>query len=70
MKKISMAAARVNARLTQADIAKEVGVSKNLIVDWEKGRKHPNMEQFERYCAACGCSTSDIDSRVFVLTRL
>ena len=70
MDKITMAAARVNAGKTQSQMSKEVGVSKNLIVDWEKGRKSPNLDQFERYCNACGCTVNDIDCKVFVLTSL
>lgn len=70
MRKISMAAARVDAGMTQSEMAKAVGVSKNSIVDWEKGRKHPNLEQFERYCKACGWKTSEVDCKVLVLTRV
>lgn len=35
---ISLAAARVNAGLTQEDVAKEMKVTKQTIVNWEKGR--------------------------------
>lgn len=40
-----MAAARVNARLTQADVAAEMGVGKATIVNWEKGRSEPTVTQ-------------------------
>ena len=69
MRKISLAAARVNAGLTQGDMVKAVGVCRNIIVDWEKGRKHPTMEQLEKYCKACGCSVSDVDCKVLILKR-
>ena len=36
--KISLAAARVNAEMTQEDVAKEMHVSKNTVVNWEKDR--------------------------------
>lgn len=36
--KITLAAARVNAGLTQEDVAKELHVSKQTIVNWEKGK--------------------------------
>ena len=40
--KISLAAARVNARLTQKDIAKALKVSPVTIVAWEKGERSPS----------------------------
>ena len=42
---ISLAAARVNAGLTQADVAKALKVGKQTIVSWEKGRSEPKMSQ-------------------------
>ncbi len=39
--KISLAAARVNAGLTQEDVAKIMHVSKGTIVNWEKGKVIP-----------------------------
>lgn len=35
--KISLAAARVNAGLTQDEVAKRMHVSKTTILNWEKG---------------------------------
>lgn len=43
--KISLAAARVNAGLTQEDSAKALSVSKNTIVSWEKGDSEPKKSQ-------------------------
>lgn len=34
---ISLAAARVNAGLTQEEVAKNMKISKNTLVNWEKG---------------------------------
>ena len=45
---ISLAAARVNAGLTQEDVAKEMKVSKNTIVKWEKGETEPSVTQGRR----------------------
>ena len=70
MKKITLAAARVNAGLTQDELRKAIGVSKNVLIDWEKGRKYPTMEQLERFCNACGCSPKDLDCKVLVLSRV
>lgn len=36
--KISLAAARVNAGMTQEEVAEIMHVSKNTIINWEKGR--------------------------------
>lgn len=40
--KISLAAARVNAGMTQENVAKELKVSKRTIVNWEKGNVSPS----------------------------
>lgn len=40
---ISLAAARVNAGLTQDDVAKHMKVSKKTIVNWEKGKVKPSL---------------------------
>ena len=43
--RISLAAARVNAKLTQEDVAKALRVSKNTVVAWEKGETEPKISQ-------------------------
>ena len=43
--KISLAAARVNAHLTQREVAKKLGVNTNTIVGWEKSRREPSVTQ-------------------------
>ena len=40
---ISLAAARVNARMTQAEVAKAIKISKNTLVNWEKGETEPSF---------------------------
>lgn len=47
---ISLAAARVNAGLTQTDVASKMHVSKNTIVNWENGRVVPKPAQFFMMC--------------------
>lgn len=42
---ITLAAARVNARMTQEDVAREMHVSKQTIVNWEKGNSEPSISQ-------------------------
>lgn len=40
--RISLAAARVNAKMTQEDVAKAMNKSKNTIVNWENGKTMPD----------------------------
>ncbi|MGN1196890.1 MAG: helix-turn-helix transcriptional regulator [Acetatifactor sp.] len=40
---ISLAAARVNASLTQEAVAKELRVSKKTVINWEKGAASPSL---------------------------
>lgn len=43
--RISLAAARVNANLTQAEVASKMRVSPQTILNWEKGKTGPSAEQ-------------------------
>ena len=45
MPKISLAAVRVNAQLTQKEWAKILGVSNATVVNWEKGNTEPSLSQ-------------------------
>lgn len=45
---ISLAAARVNAGLTQDDVSKNMKISKNTLVNWEKGQSEPTITQGRR----------------------
>lgn len=47
---ISLAAARVNAKLTQAQVANEMHVSKSTLVSWEKGKTAPDINQAKQLC--------------------
>ncbi len=49
--KISLASARVNAQLTQEDVAREMHVAKSTIVSWEKGKTAPTVTQADRLYA-------------------
>lgn len=54
--KIRMAAARVNAGLSQAEIASRMKVSPTTIVHWENGKITPKPAQFEMFCRLCEIS--------------
>jgi DNA-binding XRE family transcriptional regulator len=45
---ITHAAARVNAGMTQDDVAKEMRVGKQTVVNWEKGKTEPSVSQGRR----------------------
>lgn len=53
---ISLAAARVNAGLTQEDVSKKLKVSKNTIVAWEKGTSEPKITQAQALSELYGLS--------------
>lgn len=42
---ITMKAARVNAKLTQKEVAEKLGVSRLTIIHWEKGATFPKSNQ-------------------------
>lgn len=48
--KISLAAARVNANMTQADVAKFLRITPNTVCNWEKGRTSPTVNQVQELC--------------------
>ena len=53
---ISLAAARVNANLTQEEVAKKMQMSKNLIIDMELGRRDLKPQEFSYLCELYGVS--------------
>lgn len=54
MPKISLEAARVNAKLTQKELAEILGVSNATIVNWEKGNSEPNLTQLRKISELSG----------------
>lgn len=50
MRPMSLAAARVDAKLTQEDVAKALHVTKNTVVAWEKGTTEPKLSQAMALC--------------------
>lgn len=42
---VTLEAARVNAKLTQKELAEKVGVGVTTIVNWEQGNTEPTMSQ-------------------------
>ena len=58
--KISLAAARVNAGLTQVQAAREMNVDKSTLSNWEKRKTFPKAEQLFMLCDLYGCTVNDI----------
>ena len=55
-----LAAARVNARLTQDQVCKELGMSKNTLVSYEAYKTKPDIERAKQLAALYGCELDDI----------
>lgn len=57
---ITLKAARVNAGYTQETAAKTLGVTKDTVRNWERGRHYPNAIQIKKIEAAYGIPFSSI----------
>lgn len=60
MLKISLEAARVNAKLTQKEAAKRLKVSNSTLGRWEKGLGFPNATMIDKICELYGVSYDNI----------
>ena len=60
MLKITLAAARVNARLTQKEVGDRLGVSNKTICSWENGKSFPDAQQIDMLCELYGISYDNI----------
>lgn len=58
--KISLKALRVNANLSQNDAAKQLGINKATLINWEKNKTFPNVVQVDRMCKLYKCKLDDI----------
>lgn len=56
--KISLEAARVNAGLTQGELAERLHVSRATIMNWESGKHRIGLPQLEMFCRECNVPTS------------
>ena len=60
MLRISLKAARVNADLSQKEVANILGVSNKTIHSWEKGDTFPSVSCINKLCKLYGVSYDDI----------
>lgn len=51
---------RIERGLTQAQLAARIGVHKNRVCDWERGKFKPNCANLINLCAALECSMDDL----------
>lgn len=57
---LSLTAARVNANLTQKELAKRCNVSESTVVAWETGKRFPNVKKLHDIERAVGISLNFI----------
>lgn len=57
---LSLAAARVNANLTQKEFAEKCGVSESTVIAWESGRRFPNLKMLRKIEDVLGVSLNYI----------
>lgn len=61
MAKMSLRAARVNAKMRQTDVALELDVAVSTVRNWESGKTFPKQPVIERLCELYGVSYDNID---------
>lgn len=50
--KISLKAARINAGMNQTQAAERIGVTKETIINWEKNKTEPKLNQVKMLASA------------------
>ena len=60
MAQITLEAARVNAHLTQAQLAEKMGVSRQSVIDWENGNREMKTVYLYAFCHVTGFAPEDI----------
>lgn len=57
---ISLAAARVNAKLTQEEVAKKMRIGKRTVINWEKGVVMPSFADLNMLANIYGIPVDNI----------
>lgn len=57
---MSFYSARKKAGLSQAAVAKEIGVSAAAVCQWETGKTVPDSRKLPRIAALYGCTVDDL----------
>jgi len=58
--RITIRAARVNARLTQTEAANALNIGLKTLQNWESGASCPRADKMPEICKLYGCNTDDI----------
>ena len=58
--KLTLKAARINAGLTQIDVAEKIGVNIATISSWETGKTKPSLNNYFRLCTLYNCTEDSI----------
>ena len=61
MLKISLKAARVNAELSQKEVAKELKISNKTLHSWENGNTSPSAKYIDALCALYKVTYDDLN---------
>lgn len=62
--KITLAAARVNAGLTQTQAGKKLGLSASTLANYENGVSYPDVLRAISMCELYGINLNDIEWRI------
>lgn len=57
---ISLPAARINAEMTQKEVAEAMGVDRSTVGRWEKGEKVPDYDEAKKLAEIYGLSVDNI----------
>ena len=57
---LTLEAARVNVKMTQEEAGKAIGVSANVISNWERGRTYPDAMQIKKIEKVYGVGYNNI----------
>ena len=57
---ITLKAARENVDMSQTEAAKQLGISKNTLSNYEKYKTKPDIELSKRIAVLYGCTVDDI----------
>lgn len=66
IEKVTLPVARKIANLTQKGLALEVGVSESTVINWEKGRSEPTVNQAQKISEVTGIP---LDCIIFLPTN-